>query len=99
MNNKHMEINKKFTGLDVTQKLELFVQEMCMSNLHFGLRLQTHMIGKKKGSAKNICIVEIIKKYTISTFIILQKKLLDIKLLKLISVLETIKKTKKRQIF
>ena len=62
MNDKHMEINKKFTGLDVTQKLELFVQEMCMSNLHFGLRLQTHMIGKKKGSAKNICIVEIIKK-------------------------------------
>ena len=57
MNDKHMEINKKFTGLDVTQKLELFVQEMCMSNLHFGLRLQTHMIGKKNGSANNICIV------------------------------------------
>ena len=57
MNDKHMEIYKNFTGLDITQKLELFVQEMCMSNLHFGLRLQTHLIGKKY-------IVESIKKYT-----------------------------------
>ena len=50
-----MEIYKNFTGLDITQKLELFVQEMCMSNLHFGLRLQTHLIGKKY-------IVKIMKK-------------------------------------
>ena len=55
MNDKHMEIYKNFTGLDITQKLELFVQEMCMSNLHFGLRLQTHLIGKKY-------IVKIMKK-------------------------------------
>ena len=62
-----MEIYKNFTGLDITQKLELFVQEMCMSNLHFGLRLQTHLIGKKY-------IIEIIKNHFPIQFLLPYRK-------------------------
>ena len=47
LNNKHMEIYQQFLSPEELQKLELFTCQMCLSNLHFGLRLNELLIGKK----------------------------------------------------
>ena len=53
MNDKHMAINQQFIGprfgQNIQQNLDFFVQQMCLSNLHFGLRLMEFLIEKIGG--------------------------------------------------
>ena len=46
LNDKHMEKKQKFESLEQKRNLENFVKQMCLSPLHFGLRLSEHLIGK-----------------------------------------------------
>ena len=46
LNNKHMKINQQFTGPDIQQKLDNFVKQMCVSNLHFALNLNELLMSK-----------------------------------------------------
>ena len=47
LNDKHMQIRQKFESLEQKRNLENFVKQMCLSPLHFGLRLSEHLIGKQ----------------------------------------------------
>ena len=44
MNDKHMTVNQEFPGCE--EKIDLFVCQMCLSILHYGLRLIEHLLGK-----------------------------------------------------
>ena len=50
MNDKHMEVNQEFPGCE--EKIENFVCQMCLSILHYGLRLIEHLLGKKHHALK-----------------------------------------------
>ena len=43
MNDKHMKVNQDFSGCE--EKIETFVCQMCLSILHYGLRLIEHLLG------------------------------------------------------
>ena len=63
MNDKHMIVNQEFPGCE--EKINSFVCQMCLSILHYGLRLIEHLLGSllSKLAAFNVRIYNIHRIY------------------------------------